>query len=203
MKIAVAVLALVFLSSPVHAQLGFQGYVHPSDLPDRLLPEEQEIYDEVGPAADSYCAALGDACRRSAAEYILRALNARRDIKYSFGSYDIQATLTNRCRRLVPAIRTEGVAAWEACLERFARSSTEEVMVAAGERRLGVTLRGRYRLREGMPFAAVEYILGNNYELSASSGSYEIYTWRGGANALLTASFQDGRLTGTSQLGLR
>lgn len=72
---------------------------------------------------------------------------------------------------------------------------------------LGVSMSAFMLLNNKMSLEEVRIILGSRGELSSSASgggySFEIYTWTTRAGSILTVSFDNDRLTGKSQVGLR
>ena len=57
-------------------------------------------------------------------------------------------------------------------------------------------------LVEGMTYVQVANTLGYRGELQSQSGSIKLYQWNDGSGKYLSASFEDGRLSSKSQIGL-
>lgn len=58
-------------------------------------------------------------------------------------------------------------------------------------------------IKEGMSYVEVANIIGFNGEENSSSGSTITYTWTDGKEGIMTAVFQNNRLSSKSQTGLK
>lgn len=68
----------------------------------------------------------------------------------------------------------------------------------------GISMRGYQRLRNGMSYDQVVFILGDDgTELSRGQLATVVYVWRGRPPAAITATFQNGKLMQKAQSGLQ
>lgn len=93
-------------------------------------------------------------------------------------------------------------------LDRFFDRSEQQAKEEQRRRDDKVTLANYQRLEMGMPLSRVCEVLGHDYEEKASSKSggseVAIYCWRSSVDGgILTATFEDYRLTAKAQTGLR
>ncbi len=58
-------------------------------------------------------------------------------------------------------------------------------------------------IKEGMSYVEVANIIGFNGEENSSSGSTITYTWSNGEKGVMTAVFQNNRLSSKLQTGLK
>jgi len=158
---------------------------------DRLIKDNYDIkcYDKTVRFCNQQLAALADAIIKEVGETI---------------SEDTHEMLS-LC--LPKQLLGDDVRFIKLCLKDHRFYSPLAIRAINREQPLGVSMASFMLLATKMSLDEVRIILGSSGELSSSATgggySFEIYTWATRAGGILTVSFENDRLTGKSQVGLR
>lgn len=170
------------------------------DVPAYLTSWEQPWYSTMTTMAASYCSRHATpTCQEASNASIIEALNTRRGLRRRFADDGlIDRLLHYSCEAELAAAAENGLAPFTTCAQRAFYLPTAAAMQRIGERRQGVTMLGYYRLRTGMDREVVEYILGPNYDQSASAGSLETDVWRSPRGSIVV-TFENDKLVAQAQ----